>query len=347
MSFCFNSSFPWAPMERILSKMTKAYETGASRLSVLNIGGFMPKRMPVLILAFLMMAAGAAQAASKLNVVATTEDLAALSREVGGDHINVDSIAKGYQDPHFVEPKPSFLLKLQKADLLVVVGLELEIGWLPPLQTGSRNGKVQVGGSGYLDVSRFCKILEIPTGQVTRAMGDVHPLGNPHYWLDPENGRRIAKGLADKFAELQPADASYFQQRYADFDKRLADAEKGWETKMAPYRGRKVITYHRSWPNFCERFGLDVVDYVEPRPGIPPTPSHTLDVINTMKRQNIKLILVEPYFDLRTPNSIANAVGGQVLTMMPSVGGTKEITKYFQLFDYDIDLLVNAFAKVK
>jgi ABC-type Zn uptake system ZnuABC Zn-binding protein ZnuA len=178
-------------------------------------------------------------------------------------------------------------------------------------------------------------------------MGDVHPLGNPHYWLDPENGRRIAKAIQNKFSEMQPGDAGYFAQRYASFDSRLRDAEKTWEAKMAPYRGRKVITYHRSWPNFCERFGLVVVDYVEPKPGIPPTPSHTLDVINTMKRENIKLILVEPYFDLRTPNSIAGATGGQVLVLMPSVGGVKEITNYFQLFDYDIGLLVNAFSKAK
>jgi ABC-type Zn uptake system ZnuABC Zn-binding protein ZnuA len=294
-----------------------------------------------------VLAGSTAQGASKLNVVTTTEDLAALGREVGGDRITVEAIAKGYQDPHFVEPKPSFLLKLQKADLLVVVGLQLEIGWLPPLQTQSRNAKIQVGGSGYLDASQFARILEIPTGQITRAMGDVHPLGNPHYWLDPENGRRIAKGLSDKLAELQPANAAYFQERFADFDKRLAATEKGWEARMAPYRGRKVITYHRSWPNFCERFGLDVVDYIEPRPGIPPTPSHTLDVINTMKRENIKLILVEPYFDMRTPNSIADKTGGQALMMMPSVGGAKEITNYFQLFDYDINLLVNALSKYK
>jgi ABC-type Zn uptake system ZnuABC Zn-binding protein ZnuA len=307
----------------------------------------MPKRLELLGVALLTFFAGSAPAASKLNVVTTTEDLAALSREVGGDRIAVESIAKGYQDPHFVEPKPSFLLKLQKADLLVVVGLQLEIGWLPPLQTQSRNSKIQVGGNGYLDASQFAKILEIPTGQVTRAMGDVHPLGNPHYWLDPENGLRIAKGIADKFAEMQPADAAYFQQRYADFEKRLKEAEKGWEAKMAAYRGRKVITYHRSWPNFCERFGLDVVDYIEPRPGIPPTPSHTLDVINTMKRENIKLILVEPYFDMRTPNSVAEKTGGEALMMMPSVGGTKEITNYFQLFDYDINLLMTAFSKFK
>jgi ABC-type Zn uptake system ZnuABC Zn-binding protein ZnuA len=253
----------------------------------------------------------------------------------------------GYQDPHFVEPKPSFLLKLQKADLLVVVGLQLEIGWLPPLITQSRNPKIQVGAPGYLDMSQSCQILEIPTGQVTRAMGDVHPLGNPHYWLDPDNGRRIAKALAAKFSEMQPANAAAFAQRYADFDKRLAAAEKGWEAKMAPYRGRKVVTYHRSWPNFCEHFGLVVVDYVEPKPGIPPSPVHTLEVINTMKREGIKLILVEPYFDLRAPNKIAQDVGGQVAVLLPSVGGVKQVTDYFQLFDYDIGLLVSLFEKAK
>jgi ABC-type Zn uptake system ZnuABC Zn-binding protein ZnuA len=276
-----------------------------------------------------------------------TQDLASLAREVGGDLVNADSIAMGYQDPHFVEPKPSFLLKLQKADLLVVVGLQLEIGWLPPLITQSRNARIQVGALGYLDMSQYCQILEIPTGQVTRAMGDVHPLGNPHYWLDPENGRRIAKELAAKFSEMQPANAAAFAQRFADFDKRLSIAEKGWEARMAPYRGRKVVTYHRSWPNFCERFGLEVVDYVEPKPGIPPTPVHTLEVINTMKREGIKLILVEPYFDLRAPNKIAQDVGGQVAVLLPSVGGVKQVTDYFQLFDYDINLLVSLFEKAK
>jgi len=300
-----------------------------------------------LALAACLFAVIPAQAASKLNVMTTTEDLAALAREVGGDLITVDSIAKGYQDPHFVEPKPSFLLKLQKADLLVTVGLQLEIGWLPPLITQSRNAKIQPGQSGNMDMSQFCQILEIPQGQVTRAMGDVHPLGNPHYWLNPDNGRRMAKALADRFSSMQPANAAQFAQRYADFDKRLADAQKGWLAKMAPYKGRKVVTYHRSWPNFCDYFGLVVSDYVEPKPGIPPTPAHTLDLINLMKREAIHLILVEPYFDLRTPNSIASQVGGQVVVLMPSVGGKKEVTTYFQLFDYDVDLLVSSFTKIK
>jgi ABC-type Zn uptake system ZnuABC Zn-binding protein ZnuA len=302
---------------------------------------------PVRSILLLASLTGSAWCADKINVVTATQDLASLAAEVGGEHITVEAIAKGYQDPHFVEPKPSFLLKLKKADLLAVVGLQLEIGWLPPLITQSGNPKIQVGNAGYLDMSAFCQILEIPTTQVTRAMGDVHPLGNPHYWLNPENGRRIAKAFRDKFSEMRPPDAAYFAERYADFDKRLTEAEKRWDSQMAPYRGRKVVTYHRSWPNFCERFGMVVVDYVEPKPGIPPTPSHTLEVINTMKREGIKLILVEPYFDLRTPNSIAQQTGGTVVVLLPSVGGVKEVTDYFKLFDYDINLLTSAFAKAK
>ena len=301
------------------------------------------KKALLVIAALLVSAAAFSQ--GKLTVVAATEDLAAIAREVGGDHITIDSIAKGYQDPHFVEAKPSFILKLQKADVLIVVGRELEIGWLPPLEQQSRNAKIQPGAEGYLDASLEAQILEVPTGQITRAMGDVHPLGNPHYWLDPENGKRIAKEIADKFSQLRPNDKAYFQQRLADFTTRLDTAAKGWAAKMAPYKGTKIVTYHRSFPNFAERFGLDIVGYVEPRPGIPPTPQHTLDLINEMKRQNVKLVLVEPYFDLKTPNSIGRETGAQVLVMPPSVGGVKEVTDYFKLFDYDINLLVDAIKK--
>lgn len=282
-------------------------------------------------------------AAKKLNVITATTDLAALVQEVGGDKINVESMAKGYQDPHFVEAKPSFLLKLRQADLLVIVGLQLEIGWLPPLITQSGNSRIQVGANGYLDASQFAEILEIPQGSITRAMGDVHPLGNPHYWLDPDNGRRVAKGIAGKLGEMDPEDAAYFQQRDQDFERRLAEADKKWLAAMAAYRGRKVVTYHNSAPNFAKHFGLNVVGFVEPRPGIPPTPSHTLDVINMMKRDHVKVIMVEPYFDRKTPDSIAREAGGTVVEYLPSVGGVKEVTTYFQLFDYDIALLTKAF----
>ena len=285
--------------------------------------------------------------AKKLNVITATTDLASLAQEVGGDKIDVESIAKGYQDPHFVEAKPSFLLKLRHADLLIVVGLDLEIGWLPPLITQSGNPKIQHASAGYLDASQFAEILEKPTGPVTRAMGDVHPLGNPHYWLDPENGGRIAKGIANKLAEMDPADASYFQQRLQDFSKRLAAAEKNWDSQMKPYRGRKAITYHLSWPNFAKHFGLDVVGYIEPRPGIPPSPGHTIQLVQQMKRDNVKIVMVEPYFDSKTPNSIGSQTGAKVVVMLPSVGGEKEVTDYFKLFDHDISLLKKAFDETK
>jgi len=299
-----------------------------------------------LAIAFTLVASPIAEA-KKLNIMTSTTDLAALTQEVGGDKVDVESIARGYQDPHFVEAKPSFLLKLRRADLLVVVGLDLEIGWLPPLITQSGNPKIQPGGAGYLDASQFAEILEKPSGQVSRAMGDVHPLGNPHYWLDPSNGRRIAQGIAEKLSQMDPGDRAYFTQRLDDFNKRLAEAEKRWDSEMAPFKGRKVVTYHKSWPNFAKRFDLNVVEYIEPRPGIPPSPSHTLQLIAQMKRDNVKTILVEPYFDLKTPNSVASATGAKVVVMLPSVGGTPDVTNYFQLFDHNMKLLVDAFNATK
>jgi zinc/manganese transport system substrate-binding protein len=283
-----------------------------------------------------------ADAFAAIKVITSTEDLASIVHEIGGDKVTVESLAKGYQDPHFVEAKPSFIFKLHSAGLLVAVGRELEIGWLPPLINQSRNAKIQPGNPGYLDASQTARILDIPAGQITRAMGDVHPQGNPHYWLDPANGRRIAQAIQARLAQLSPGDAPYFAQRYADFDRRLAEAEKRWKAAMAPYKGLKVVTYHRSWPNFAEAFGLDVIGYVEPKPGIPPSPAHTLALQHEMKRQNVKLVLVEPYFDLKTPNAIGRDTGAKVLVMPPSVGGVKEITDYLKLFDYDINLLVSA-----
>jgi zinc/manganese transport system substrate-binding protein len=285
------------------------------------------------------------QGFAPLRVVTTTEDLASLAREIGGDRVVVDSLAKGYQDPHFVDAKPSFILLVSRADLLIAVGRELEIGWLPPLINNSRNAKIQPGAPGYLDASQTVKILEIPTGQITRAMGDVHPSGNPHYWLDPDNGRRIAAAMRDKFSALSTADRDYFAQRYTDFDRRLTEAQKKWDATMAPYKGTKIVTYHRSWPNFMDRFGLQVIGYVEPKPGIPPSPSHTLDLIAEMKRQGVKLIVVEPYWSLKTPQAIASQTGAEVVILAPSVGGTKEAADYIRLFDYDVSLLAAALKR--
>ncbi len=292
------------------------------------------------------LASTTAGAQNRLSVVATTEDLGSLAREIGGDKVTVTALARGYQDPHFVDPKPSFILAVSKADVLIVVGRELELGWLPPLLNGSRNSKVQPGAKGYLDASLNVRILDIPAGQITRAMGDVHPLGNPHYWLEPGNGRRIAEAIRGKFSELSSADAAYFTQRYKDFDARLAAAEQRWDATMAAYKGTRIVTYHRSWPNFMERFGLVVMGYVEPKPGIPPSPSHTLELVQEMKAQGVKLIVVEPYFDTKTPDSVAAQVGGRVLVLAPSVGGAKEATDYIQVFDYNVNRLAGALKQV-
>ena len=296
----------------------------------------------ILIFAITLLVAGSTFAADKLNVVTATEDAASITREVGGDRVIVTSIGKGYQDPHFIEPKPSFLLLLRKADLLEVIGLELEIGWLPPLLDQSRNNNIRPGQKGYLDLALGVEILDRPSGNVNRSMGDVHPLGNPHYWLDPANAVRMAIEVANKLTELSPSDGPYFAQRLQTFKVRMNDANRRWLAEMAPYRGAKVITYHPSWPNFARHFGLQVAGTVEPKPGIPPSPSHTLEIINLIKSQNIKAILMEPYFDRKTPDFIAEKTGAKVVVMYPSVGGKAGLDDYFKLFDYDLGELMKA-----
>jgi len=297
------------------------------------------------VIALMLSLSAFASAQGKLNVIATTEDLASIAAEVGGDHITIESIAKGYQDPHFVEAKPSFILKLQKADILILVGRELEIGWLPVLINQSRNAKIQQGAPGYLDASLQARILDVPNGQVTRAEGDVHPLGNPHYWMDPENGKIIAKEIFDTLVKMRPNERSYYEPRLNDFVNKVSAAEKRWLDMMAPYKGTKVVTYHRSFSNFADRFGLNIVGYVEPKPGIPPTPQHNLDLINQMKKDNVKIVLVEPYFDVKTPNAIGRDTGAEVLIMPPSMGGTKDVPDYIKLFDSNINMLVTAIKK--
>jgi ABC-type Zn uptake system ZnuABC Zn-binding protein ZnuA len=300
------------------------------------------RRQLLFISVALTLIGGNALAAEKLKVVTTTADIASLASEVGGDRITVTSIARGYQDPHFVEPKPSFLLLLRNADLLAVVGLDLEAGWLPPLLDQSRNNNIRPGSRGYLDVSTGVQVLDRPTGAVNRSMGDVHPQGNPHYWLDPANAVRIAIQIERRLAELRPADAAYFAARLDDFKQRINAANKRWLSTLAPYRGAKIVTYHNSWPNFARHFNLNVVGFVEPKPGVPPSPSHTFQLINQMKTQKVKVVLMEPYFDHKTPQSIADRTGAQLVVIYPSVGGVKGTEDYIKLFDYNVANLVKA-----
>jgi zinc/manganese transport system substrate-binding protein len=281
-----------------------------------------------------------AAAGAKVRVVTTLQDFAALATAVGGDRVETFALAKGYQDPHFVDAKPSFVLQLSKADLVIAAGLELEIGYLPPLLDQSRNAKIRPGGPGYLDASAGCEILQRPTAQVTRAMGDVHPYGNPHYWTDPENGRVIARAIAARLAQLDPAGKAAYTANLAAFEQRLTAKEKEWQAKMAPYAGTQVVTFHESWPNFAKRFQLQVVGNVEPKPGIPPSPTHTLEIINLITAQKVPMILVEPYFDLKTPKFIGGKTGAAVVVLYPSVGGVPAIPDYLSLFDKNLDAIV-------
>jgi zinc/manganese transport system substrate-binding protein len=301
------------------------------------------KRILPALLAFAVLAGfGSAAEAAKLRVVSSLEDFSSIAQSIGGDRVEAFALAKGYQDPHFVDAKPSFVLQLSRADLLIVAGLELEIGYLPPLIDQSRNDKIHPGNPGYLDASTGCDILQRPTTQVTRAMGDVHPYGNPHYWTDPENGRVVARAIAARLSQLDSAGAATYQKNLAAFESKLTQKEAEWRGKMAPFAGTRIVTFHDSWPNFAKAFKLNIVGHVEPKPGIPPSPTHTLEIINLIPAQKVPVILVEPYFDKKTPNYIAGKTGTAVVTFFPSVGGTPAIKDYFALFDTNIDAFVAA-----
>jgi zinc/manganese transport system substrate-binding protein len=292
--------------------------------------------------ATLLLVGLAIPAQAKLRVVTSLQDLASIADTIGGDRVETFALAKGYQDPHFVDAKPSFIVKLSRADLLIVAGLELEIGYLPPLIDQSRNDKIHPGSPGYFDASIGCDILQRPTQVVTRAMGDVHPYGNPHYWTDPENGRVVARAVAAKLAELDSSGKATYEANLAAFEAKLTAKEKEWQAKMAPFAGARIVTFHESWPNFAKHFKLEIVGTVEPKPGIPPSPTHTLEIINLIANEKVAVILVEPYFDRKTPDYIAEKTGCTVVTFYPSVGGIPEIKDYFGVFDHDVDAFVRA-----
>ena len=281
--------------------------------------------------------------AKPIEVVTTTEDLAAIANEVGGDRVHVVSLARGYQDPHFVDAKPSYMVLLRKADLFIEVGRDLEVGWAPGLLNGARNPKVLPGGPGFVDASSQVQVIEVPTS-VSRAQGDVHPFGNPHYWLDPANDVPVARTIRDALARVSPADAAGFNQRCADFEKRLSAAIVRWkaEAERLGLRGAKVVTYHRSWSYFARAFGLEVVNFVEPRPGIPPSPNHVQDLVTQMKGGGIRLLIMEPYFDPRLPQKIARDSGVPLVVLPTSVGAEPTLKTVFDLFDRQLALIGGA-----
>jgi len=279
---------------------------------------------------------------AQLKVVTSTTDLYDIGKAVGGNLVTATHIGEGYQDPHFIEAKPSFVLRLRDADVWAFVGLDLEIGWMPLLLDGARNPRLQLGKPGYIDVSRAIPVLDVPQGNIDRSQGDVHPLGNPHYWLDPENGRRIARLFRDRFSQLDPAHATDYDQNEKAFEARLNAAEKEWQPQLAVLRGKPIIAYHTSWRYFAEYTGVKIVAFMEPKPGVPPSPSHVFEVIRDAKAAGAKIIVQEPFYERKMSDLVAQQISGQVLIEPPSVGGVKGIDDYIQLMKHDIDALAEA-----
>ncbi len=315
---------------------------------------------------FAALGLGLAAQAAPLKIVATTTDLAAIARAVAGDEAVVRSITTGKEDPHMLQAKPSVILQARDADLWIRIGLELEIGWEPPILDGSRNARIRPGMPGHLDASKSALVLDVPETAISRAMGDVHPMGNPHYWLDPLNGRRIAGAIADRLVELRPEAADVFRrnadafQRDLDermFGRKLLEKSKsqdlwlrlvggeeipeagGWLEAMAPLRGQKILTYHRSWVYFAHRFGLEIAGELEPKPGVPPTAAHLAELVELAKARDVQIILQEPFYSTKAAEQVASKTGARVVVVANSVGGQPEATDYLALMDWIVEKL--------
>jgi zinc/manganese transport system substrate-binding protein len=285
-----------------------------------------------------------APAAAQLKVVTSTTDLADIARAVGGDKAQVSHVSEGYQDPHFAEAKPSFVLQLRRADIFAFVGLDLEVGWMSLLLQGARNPKVSPGGKGYLDVSQAINVLDRAKGSVNRGQGDVHALGNPHYWLDPENGRLISRFFKKKFSELDPKNEALYDRNQKSFEARLNLAEQGWRAQLAQIKGKPIVAYHTSWKYLAEYTGMSIVGFMEPKPGVPPSPSHLAGLILQMKRTGAKAIIMEPFYNRKDADFVASKTGAKVIILPPSVGGLRDrkLDDYIELLKYDIAAVANA-----
>ncbi|HVP60302.1 MAG TPA: metal ABC transporter substrate-binding protein [Myxococcaceae bacterium] len=299
-----------------------------------------PSLLPLLLLGM----ASPAEAQEKLQVVTTIETFADLARRVGGDRVEVQSLSHGYQDPHFVEAKPNLMVSLNRADLLVRVGMDLEIGWLPPLVVGSRNDRIQTGQPGDLDLSTVIDPLDVPTTKVDRSQGDIHPMGNPHYWLPPVNAVRCAKGIRDRLQQLRPQDKPYFDAQFKQFVDELKVNAARWETITKPLAGLKIVTYHKSWSYVSKWLHLQEVGYIEDRPGIPPSPAHLAQLIQTMRTEGVKVILVESFYNRSIADSVADKTGARVVPSPSDVGATPEIKTYFDLVDAFLKGLLGAIS---
>lgn len=292
------------------------------------------KRIITLLIGAIL--AGTVPAQAKVRVVASTTDLASIAGIVGGDLVDVSSIARGKSDPHYVEVLPSYMIKVKRADVYLKVGLDLD-RWADQIIDGSRNSDLVI-----VDCSKNITPLNVPTRKVDASMGDVHPSGNPHYWLDPDNGAIVAEMVADALIAVDAENASGYREGLERFRGRLAQKKAQWEQSAGVLAGLEIVTYHDTWPYFSRAFGVEVAGFVEPKPGIEPTPSHTAAIVELVRGRDIHIIGVEPYFSHRTPELIARETGARVVDLPPSVGGVDGADNYFGLFDTIIAALEGA-----
>ena len=284
----------------------------------------------ILLLSAITTCVFAAQA--KLNVVATLPDFGSLAREIGGDKVNVTVLAKATEDPHFVDARPSFVVALRNADVLIDGGAELELGWLPPLLQNARNPKIDVGKPGRIQASEGVRLMNVPAN-ATRAAGDVHALGNPHFTVDPIIAKAVAQHIAQSFSALDPTNAAFYQANYKKFEATINAKLQEWGAVMVPFHGQHVVAYHDSWPYFAHRFGVAIDIFLEPKPGIPPSPSHLTEVIAQIKAQHIKAVIVEPFHDRRIAEKVATATGAKVVEFSQFPGGLPGTDSYVKLID--------------
>ena len=297
-------------------------------------------------LALFAIAGTGASAAAQLRVVATTPDLGSIAKEIGGDKVTVVALAKPTEDPHFVDAKPSHIVTLNRADALIEGGAELELGWLPPLLENSRNGKIAAGAPGRIVASEGIRMLEVPTS-FDRSKGDVHSLGNPHFLIDPVNVKIIARNIASHFAQIDPKNAATYNGNLTRFNTKLDAKYADWQKQLAPFKGARIVTYHKDFVYLAERFGLNIVDELEAKPGIAPSPAHLAEVIGKMKSTGAKVILVQPFQNRKTAETVARQTGAVVLDVPQQPGAVDNTATYFDMMDHLVSTLANALGSVK
>ena len=305
------------------------------------------KKLPLTTVASIVLLAFAFSAQAKLNVVCTTPDIASLAQAVGGDKVEITTLARPTEDPHFVDAKPSFIVKLNRADALIEGGAELEVGWLPPLLTGARNAKLAAGAPGYLRANEGVQMLEVPTS-LDRSEGDIHAAGNPHFLVDPENAKIIVRHIAEAFCKLDAANCATYQANLKKFLDELDAKMVEWQKQLAPFKGDQIVAYHNSWVYFAKRFGLKINVFLEPKPGIPPSPAHLASVITKMKADKAHVIIVDPYLNRRTAETVARNTDATVVDVAQMPGGVKGTEGgYLALMDYLVNSLTKALAEKK